>query len=1168
VLGFGRSALINEHTRRRAGNMPTIHVTAQGVEHLQSISNSLRKARKVVVVTGAGISTNSGIPDFRSRNGLYSLIQAQYEAAKNASSGGDETQSDHPPAKRRKLSADSTTAEHESTQPVPPTGVSKLKPEELAPVGKADETPDETNAAVDSNTATHSGGIHPPMVLPSSPLALPEIASDSETRGPSNGRQMSSTPVRRPGSLSAPGSPKEHSSPLSSPPPILFDPFSDSTSENTSSTTSEAGDTPPSSQSQSQSQPVGSHRNSLPNMKGKDLFDASVWSDPVRTSVFYKFTTSLKRKSKESKPTSTHHFISHLRDKGKLVRCYTQNIDEIEKRVGLSTCLKLGPGSRARFARPSRASAPAALARSSSDPGVLESKETKPAVPPPSGGVECVFLHGSLDSLRCFQCGQTSDWENDLEMATLSGNQPACPHCEGATAARENRGKRALGVGKLRPDIVLYGEEHPNAHLISPLIQHDLSLNPDMLLILGTSLRVHGLKVIVREFAKSVHNRGGKVVFVNLTKPSESVWADVLDYWVEWDCDAWVEDLKIREAEPKGGKGSSGRTEKGAVDTVKPSKKKKATTVLNKNASSQDQPKQATTEQEPKATAIGQQPNTTVTEQQPKPSASEQKLEASTSELQLEIPVGEQRRESSPSGQQPKTSAGEQQQEVSVPLQEPRHPELHVEAEKETSSAPGGFTARLPAPPTDTKDLPRDGIEQNVKISESPKKRNKQKNKARKPSRRTPDLPEATNDPAYILQCIYAELAQISGRPNNYLRSFHRPLDPTAIHKPPPRKKKLLGVQKPKIPAPKKAPRPRKSNLAAERPIESTQVDSKPATSPLLDSGSSGSQDIDTSALAANAELVAPVQITDLVDGVAAAIKSNPRKRKPKMIDGVAVVSVARKQKSTVAKAAESKQKALEPAEALDPADAHAIATATTAAALQLLHKGASATQNSGHDLSPDGTEFSSGPLPRPNMSSGVDGIPAGDPSQSPQYTAVRLAPLNLDEERKPSPAHPRVSSTSLPAPCPIETPPRQSQPQPVVHQTLSQELQQKISTVMPLPFNSNQPPPPAWLTQSLATPQASPYIYTSSPQPPRPLQQQAQRNNPFRLTQPLVGLRRSPGLTPRTFSPAQFYSGPKPGGFSGNNASLTASSEALAARRALLEAEAAATLSSMASRK
>ena len=42
--------------------MPTTHVRPEDGEALQIIANAIVKAKKVVVVTGAGISTNSGIP--------------------------------------------------------------------------------------------------------------------------------------------------------------------------------------------------------------------------------------------------------------------------------------------------------------------------------------------------------------------------------------------------------------------------------------------------------------------------------------------------------------------------------------------------------------------------------------------------------------------------------------------------------------------------------------------------------------------------------------------------------------------------------------------------------------------------------------------------------------------------------------------------------------------------------------------------------------------------------------------------------------------------------------------------------------------------------------------------------------------------------------------------
>ena len=102
----------------------------------------------------------------------------------------------------------------------------------------------------------------------------------------------------------------------------------------------------------------------------------------------------------------------------------------------------------------------------------------------------------------------------------------------------------------VRPNIILYGEEHPMSDAIFPIITHDLSLGPDVLLILGTSLKVHGLKNLVREFSKSVHARkNGKVIFINLSPPAESAWRDIIDYWINMDCDAWVEDVQRRRAD-------------------------------------------------------------------------------------------------------------------------------------------------------------------------------------------------------------------------------------------------------------------------------------------------------------------------------------------------------------------------------------------------------------------------------------------------------------------------------------------------------------------------------------------------------------------------------------------------------------------------------------------
>lgn len=90
--------------------------------------------------------------------------------------------------------------------------------------------------------------------------------------------------------------------------------------------------------------------------------------------------------------------------------------------------------------------------------------------------------------------------------------------------------------------------------MIGSIQTHDISRVPDLLLVLGTSLKVHGLKRLVKELARAVHSlpvtaarpNGGKgrVVFVNKTEPQGSEWKGVFDFWVKGECDAWVDKVE------------------------------------------------------------------------------------------------------------------------------------------------------------------------------------------------------------------------------------------------------------------------------------------------------------------------------------------------------------------------------------------------------------------------------------------------------------------------------------------------------------------------------------------------------------------------------------------------------------------------------------------------
>lgn len=605
--------------------------------------------QEIVSKDKAGLPDDAPVPErSRSTGAVSDVSDAPNSIPPNSLPHSDNPPGHGPP--QSALTAPKTIETQPASQWLP--GQNSATPGALL---MAQDGPQMTNSSHPSHTSK------PLHLQQSRTIQHPPCRTSAPSTGPSTPRQVSNHNPQI-----------KSSSPLSSPPTELFDPFDEQLAQPAPSSSrpsspvsedvecnrervEEGEDESDQSLSQEHFNRSSTFRRSLSTLKGRELFDAAIWADPLKTSVFYTFATNLRQKSRDASPTGCHHFISHLSKAGKMVRCYTQNIDLLEDKVGLSTRLLLGPGSRSRFSTRTSAKNAAGSANprnpgdhnhqpavvstvsgltvpgdicqramedraasrgacdtnsqaastslveevdisrpraSVGDHGVAEAvndlrqrqeegrphgerceqdgatahvqpvdmgpsnpdksvARTDPGPPTPERdrGVECVFLHGSLRALRCFQCGCVANWdEGDRELQTMSGSQPPCPRCEDATVARQERGKRALGVGKLRPDIVLYGEEHPDSQQISTIIQHDISLAPDMLIVMGTSLKVHGLKTVVREFAKTVHNRkDGKVIFVNYTKPAESVWADTFDFWVEMDCDAWIDDLKDKK---------------------------------------------------------------------------------------------------------------------------------------------------------------------------------------------------------------------------------------------------------------------------------------------------------------------------------------------------------------------------------------------------------------------------------------------------------------------------------------------------------------------------------------------------------------------------------------------------------------------------------------------
>jgi NAD-dependent histone deacetylase SIR2 len=210
----------------------------------------------------------------------------------------------------------------------------------------------------------------------------------------------------------------------------------------------------------------------------------------------------------KAKPTPTHNFIKELESCGKLLRCYTQNIDALETELQLCSEWK------------------------------STWKETLSTT-------KLVQLHGSLKRVVCTLCKTRLEFSQEHREVFQEGETPPCPSCTEQHDIRVALGKRSPAVGGLRPDIVLYNEYHDDGDDIARLFERDVKQKPDLLLVFGTSLKVVGIQHMVKRAAKAVHElKKGRVIFINTTPPtSRQTWSNIFDYHVMATSDDTVKGL-------------------------------------------------------------------------------------------------------------------------------------------------------------------------------------------------------------------------------------------------------------------------------------------------------------------------------------------------------------------------------------------------------------------------------------------------------------------------------------------------------------------------------------------------------------------------------------------------------------------------------------------------
>ena len=232
-------------------------------------------------------------------------------------------------------------------------------------------------------------------------------------------------------------------------------------------------------------------------VSGKMLFDAAVYQDGALTASFHEMVRSLADEATKTSPTAFHHMLARLAQENRLTRLYTQNIDGIE--------------------------------------ASMPPLETQVPLNMKAPWPRTIQLHGSLSKMVCQKCRHMLDFQGRL----FDGpDPPLCPACWETDTVRTTVGQRSHGVGKMRPRIVLYNEHNPDGDAIASVMNADVRSRPDALIVVGTSMKIPGVRCLVRNLCKVIRGRrNGKTIWINNDLPSGKEFDGCWDLVVKGDCE-------------------------------------------------------------------------------------------------------------------------------------------------------------------------------------------------------------------------------------------------------------------------------------------------------------------------------------------------------------------------------------------------------------------------------------------------------------------------------------------------------------------------------------------------------------------------------------------------------------------------------------------------------
>jgi NAD-dependent SIR2 family protein deacetylase len=96
-----------------------------------------------------------------------------------------------------------------------------------------------------------------------------------------------------------------------------------------------------------------------------------------------------------------------------------------------------------------------------------------------------------------------------------------------------------LNIGRLRPNVLLYGEPHPDDKEILETSKHDLRICPELVLIVGTKLGIPGARSMAADFCHAARSLGRASFWISKEEPASSV-RGLCDYILIGDYDKVV----------------------------------------------------------------------------------------------------------------------------------------------------------------------------------------------------------------------------------------------------------------------------------------------------------------------------------------------------------------------------------------------------------------------------------------------------------------------------------------------------------------------------------------------------------------------------------------------------------------------------------------------------